>query len=678
MSYLAKIVLPAGTKVVDIGDIPRLIASAIYPSTTSKAPVVTDLKKQMVDDSGAAVPGLLPLTCDPIRDHVSPEERLLEAIYVAPPGRKVAPMTDWAILNLAWAELPDFKTPLPEHAWKQYADAFAEQERDWRLVPEWESEHAAILILQLGVEVEQRHQLENAIQLGEITLRRASLIPAATTNGQKRDVRFVLVDELREYAARFGIAVGDAADRAVSNAPIPITPIEASAHAPHKFDTEVKGPVNWQHWKTVTTELWQALLLSLNVEPPGSGWLLNNASNGPDRTGDIPYAHLDEQGLTDEFTRRCRVLTGWLQKQHAKGGRAAEVELTEFIELPFFAALAVGFGWSSLPAEMVLLANEWKVKSKAAVSTPPASPGSSSDNAACPDRVSLHWLFVKFDENAGLIAFPEEATAVLSRTARGDERRNTNSPATSARALVERWVASRKLAIYDRRGDALLAPLTGAPVTEDLAGYQALSDNIDDEMDIDRDDLVRLMTSEGMTVPSFLRHAQAAPASTAADDARAQWWASVRHDDDERAAPAYKAKYDRANGLLDEQARLMDEERKNAPYVNQAIKKRLSDIRYELRNGPDELNDRPPPDTSAAPKPASPISRSRAQDAAILAEIRICNHDPLKLPKAPAGKPGVKAEIRKRLILQTDIFVSRKVFEDAWQRLRDHDDIRDA
>jgi hypothetical protein len=159
---------------------------------------------------------------------------------------------------------------------------------------------------------------------------------------------------------------------------------------------------------------------------------------------------------------------------------------------------------------------------------------------------------------------------------------------------------------------------------------------------------------------------------------REQWWASVREDDNNRDAPDYKAKYDRANRLLDEQESLIAEERKNAPYIDAAIKKRLSEIRRELRDGPDELNGWTPPETTEAPKAASPISRARAQDAAILAEIRICNHDPLKLTKAPAGKPGVKAEIRKRLILQTDIFVSRKVFEDAWQRLRDQDDIRDA
>ena len=593
------------------------MASAIYPPTSSAARVVTGLKKQMLEDDGTLVPGLKPLTSDPLRDYETPEEALLQVIFFDEPGETRPPMTDWAMLNRAWLELPDFATPLPEEEWAQYADAFAGHSAGWLLVPEWESESDAMMRLRLRFQTAQQSELSKAIERGEIVLRAPkTLQPDAGDSNEQRSVRFVLIEEFKAYAAKFEIAVVVAADRAVSNVPRPISPIRTKPTVPHKFDTDVKGPVNWKHWRTVTTELWQALLLSLNVEPPGSGWLLNNASSGPDRTGDIPYAHLDKLGLTDEFARRCRVLTGWLQKQHAKAGRAAEVELTEFIELPFFAALAVDFGWASLPAEMVLLANEWKATTKATVNTPPAMLGGSSlDSASCPDRVSLHWLFAKFDEHAGLVAFPEEAIAVLRRTARGDERRNTNSPATSARALVERWVASRKLAIYDRRGDALLAPLTGSPVTEDMASYQALSDNLDDEMDIDRDDLVSLMTSEGMTVPSFLRHTQAAPASTAADTLRAQWWASVHADEGAPRDPDYDAKYARAAKLYDDLEKWQRMKHNDDPLREMEIERRLSSIRAELA----EIN-RIPESEAVAPKGVEPfkvegISKTQALEA---------------------------------------------------------------
>jgi hypothetical protein len=509
MSNPAGIVLPAGTKIVDIGDVP------------------------IRDDDGALVPGLHPLTSDPLRDYEISEERLLEAIFLAEPGETMPPMTDWAMLNQAWAALPDFLMPLPEDEWAQYADAIAEHNTGWLLVPEWESQSDAT-VSRLRLQSAQRVELANALETGEIVLRSAATLqPDDGASNQRRSARFVLVEELKAYAARFEIAVVVA--RAVSNAPPPITPIKTKRPEPPKFDTDVKGAVNWKHWRTVTTELWQALLLSLNVEPPGNGWLLDNAASGPGQAGDIPYEYLDAHGLTDEFIRRCRVLRSRLHKIHATAGRLSQVELTEFIELPLFAAWAVEFEWEGLPPEL---------------------------------------------------------TAMGQRTVPGQ--------------------------------------------------------------DVTRADADRLISPE-------------------------QWWASVREDDDKRAAPDYKAKYDRANRLLDEQESLIAEERKNAPYIDEAIKKRLSEIRRELRDGgPDELNGRTPPETTEAPKAASPISRARAQDAAILAEIRICNHDPLKLTKAPAGKPGVKAEIRKRLKQRTDIFVSSDVFDDAWQRLRDQADIRDA
>jgi hypothetical protein len=73
-----------------------------------------------------------------------------------------------------------------------------------------------------------------------------------------------------------------------------------------------------------------------------------------------------------------------------------------------------------------------------------------------------------------------------------------------------------------------------------------------------------------------------------------------------------------------------------------------------------------------------PIQRTAAQDAAILAEIKQLGFDPLSLPKPERGKSGVKAQIRSKLTKEKkDVFISIRVFNDAWQRLRKEGKIRD-
>ena len=95
-----------------------------------------------------------------------------------------------------------------------------------------------------------------------------------------------------------------------------------------------------------------------------------------------------------------------------------------------------------------------------------------------------------------------------------------------------------------------------------------------------------------------------------------------------------------------------------------------------------------PPELCALPAPVPPelklpadvvlrpISRAVAQDAAILAEIRRLGHDPLNLPENDNGMPGVRAEIIKTMFMtRKDIFVSVKVCETTWQRLRNQGEI---
>jgi hypothetical protein len=103
------------------------------------------------------------------------------------------------------------------------------------------------------------------------------------------------------------------------------------------------------------------------------------------------------------------------------------------------------------------------------------------------------------------------------------------------------------------------------------------------------------------------------------------------------------------------------------------------------------LHKAPPPVPAAAPaSPAdtlpdsaqqvqAPFSRADAQDAAILAEIVRLGYNPLALPRADAGKRGVKAPIREILTeTRKDIFMSVNVFDEAWQRLRNNNQICDA
>ncbi|MBC7787409.1 MAG: hypothetical protein H7Z18_08230 [Methylophilaceae bacterium] len=143
-----------------------------------------------------------------------------------------------------------------------------------------------------------------------------------------------------------------------STAPSPISPLEGSSYVsrPNPFDTNVKGAADWKYWKHVTTvELWQAILLSLNINPPGNGWLIDNA---PGRTGDIPYAYLDKHGLTDEFISRWKLIRNRLETIAVQAELSPTIELTNFITLFFFTKLAIQFEWDNLPSELLSLATE--------------------------------------------------------------------------------------------------------------------------------------------------------------------------------------------------------------------------------------------------------------------------------------------------------------------------------
>lgn len=69
---------------------------------------------------------------------------------------------------------------------------------------------------------------------------------------------------------------------------------------------------------------------------------------------------------------------------------------------------------------------------------------------------------------------------------------------------------------------------------------------------------------------------------------------------------------------------------------------------------------------------------STAQDAEILRAIERAGHDPKRLPKNTPGKPGVKKAIRDELKTQPLFKGGIKVFDHAWDRLRQSGNIVDA
>lgn len=85
-----------------------------------------------------------------------------------------------------------------------------------------------------------------------------------------------------------------------------------------------------------------------------------------------------------------------------------------------------------------------------------------------------------------------------------------------------------------------------------------------------------------------------------------------------------------------------------------------------------------PAKTKAAPPPARRVTAPQAQDATILHAIRELGYDPMRLPVAPSGLPGVRKEVRDRLVGRSPEFPDGRRLEKAWQRMRDQGDIADA
>lgn len=74
-------------------------------------------------------------------------------------------------------------------------------------------------------------------------------------------------------------------------------------------------------------------------------------------------------------------------------------------------------------------------------------------------------------------------------------------------------------------------------------------------------------------------------------------------------------------------------------------------------------------------KPPPKKSMKEQQEEAILTCIKNLGHDPECLDKPKPGHKGIKSEVRAKMNIGWEPFKTRKIFDNAWQGLRDLDKI---
>lgn len=191
----------------------------------------------------------------------------------------------------------------------------------------------------------------------------------------------------------------------VSSAPPPISPLDPKLPilGGSCVAQPEPGPANWKYWRNIESiELWQGLLLSLNIEPTGGGVFIQNM---PDEMalighrnggGFIPYEYMDSKGITTEFLSRWHMIRNKLETAYAASGLRPSVDLTDFIRLPVFAVLAANFEWEPLPIELAALAEN--SIAQPAPQAPPTTIEIRKRNALI-DEVTSFWPSVSVDLN---------------------------------------------------------------------------------------------------------------------------------------------------------------------------------------------------------------------------------------------------------------------------------------
>jgi hypothetical protein len=139
-------------------------------------------------------------------------------------------------------------------------------------------------------------------------------------------------------------------------------------------------------------------------------------------------------------------------------------------------------------------------------------------------------------------------------------------------------------------------------------------------------------------------------------------WKSGRHED--RNPPGYYIDW-----VLNQGHKI--------PWLEWATSKGL--LSRELSKGKLTAQDKSEPIQIGQDKPDiedTPLGKLRHQEKTIVKKLEGARYDPLKLPKPPLGKKGVKAEIWAAVKEQKKTFQSRNVFDKTWRRLSKNGEIK--
>jgi len=182
---LGNIPLPTGTKTVTVREIPRLLALALHPDRSGNPRIVSSLMKQVIAPDAIPAPRCEHLTDD-----------------------------DWNVLGAIWHDLPRYREGMSEPGWLPYVEAFAnaKYKPDWELLPVWRDAGMGAKISQISAEQEHKELLAAAVANGELAaLSPLTFAPKRTAQGEELQNLLVMVDELKQYAARFQIGIQEAA-----------------------------------------------------------------------------------------------------------------------------------------------------------------------------------------------------------------------------------------------------------------------------------------------------------------------------------------------------------------------------------------------------------------------------------------------------------------------------------
>ncbi len=179
---LGEIVLPAGTKTVKLGEIPRLIATAIYPEIQGNCPRVISYLNKLETGGENTVP-----------THRS--EPLTE--------------NDWDMLKAIWHGLPPYREKLTELEWVSYREAFenAPHKPTWTLMPYWLDEKLNTDLARFDAENQHLKALKAAVNRGLVTPRSHALVPVSMAAGEMLMNAVLTVADFAQYADGYHIEV---------------------------------------------------------------------------------------------------------------------------------------------------------------------------------------------------------------------------------------------------------------------------------------------------------------------------------------------------------------------------------------------------------------------------------------------------------------------------------------